>query len=134
MGGAAPRRAGVAWLGVLALCGLAEGFMPSSPSLQSMGTVIPASRTCVIRPRIRAATHAYAMRMDLATVAGFGGLLSLAYVGQLANPSRTELGSDPYAALQGVELQHAPDGRLVPITSAWSADERAVVVCLRSFG
>jgi hypothetical protein len=72
--------------------------------------------------------------MDLAAVGGGVGLLGLAYVGQLANKGRTELGSDPFVALQGVELLHAPDGRLVPITSAWSTDQRAVVVCLRSFG
>ena len=136
MVGATPRRAGVAWLGVLALCVLAEGFLlPSAPSLivspgPGLAPRLLASRACV-HPGSRAAV---AMRMDIAAVGGGLGLLGLAYVGQLANKGRTELGSDPFVALQGVELLHAPDGRLVPITSAWSTDQRAVVVCLRSFG
>jgi hypothetical protein len=119
-------------LAVLSLCGVAQGFaLTKHVSLGKMGPQEQLSRQW----RGRAPATAKVIKMDLGQVAlGGYGLFSLFYLGQLARPNRRKLDSDPYTVLAGIKLFHTPDGVAKPVTDAWGADDRAVVVLFRSFG
>ena len=60
-----------------------------------------------------------------AAAAGFA-LGNVAYVAQLLAKPRQRSDGDPYALLRGLSAYRASDGALVPVTSAWSADQKAV--------
>jgi len=61
-------------------------------------------------------------------------LFNAAYVGQIIVKPRQQADGDPYALLQGLEAYRASDGAKVAVTSRWTADEKAIVVLMRSFG
>ena len=61
--------------------------------------------------------------------------------GRLAAPATSPLSerpnaapADPFLALKGAMVHRATDGSLVDLSTTWSADEKCVVVFLRSFG
>lgn len=61
-------------------------------------------------------------------------LFNVGYVAQLLVKPRQAAEGDPYALLQGKEAYRASDGSLIPVTSTWTSDQKAVVVLMRSFG
>jgi hypothetical protein len=65
--------------------------------------------------------------------AGFA-LFNAGYVGQLLLKPRQAADGDPYALLEGKKGYRASDAALVPVTSCWETDQKAVVVLMRSFG
>jgi hypothetical protein len=65
--------------------------------------------------------------------AGFA-LFNAGYVGQLLMKPRQAADGDPYKLLEGKEAFRASDAALIPVTSCWSSDQKAVVVLMRSFG
>ena len=121
------QRGGAAAAYAILLLGLADAvsaFMSVPPM-----TAVPGPRPATRRP----CGHLGMLGGAEAAAAGFA-LGNVAYVAQLLAKPRQRSDGDPYALLRGLSAYRASDGALVPVTSAWSADQKAVVVLMRSFG
>ena len=120
---APPQSMGWRQLLALSMCALASAFSPPASCLRKSGA--PASRIALHSTRMLEGTQVAA--------AGFA-LFNAGYVGQLLMKPRQAADGDPYKLLQGKEAFRASDAALIPVTSCWSSDQKAVVVLMRSFG
>jgi len=103
-------------------CAIGAAWSPACP--------VPQVRATSSRPGL---SRARMVEGGQVAAAGFA-LFNAGYVGQLLLKPRQAADGDPYALLEGKEAYRASDAALVPVTSCWEKDQKAVVVLMRSFG